>query len=69
MSSPHLRAVVFDVRVPLPDRPHPAADPRRRHPGAAPAQIGGVVSKSPFLAIAAYERERGLPDNYINCAM
>ncbi|CCM06162.1 uncharacterized protein FIBRA_08401 [Fibroporia radiculosa] len=31
--------------------------------------VGGVVCKSPLLAIAAYEREQGLPDNYINCAI
>ncbi|KAI0313079.1 HAD-like protein [Amylostereum chailletii] len=28
--------------------------------------IGGVVVKSPLIAIAAYEKERGLPPNYIN---
>ncbi|KAJ2800208.1 hypothetical protein H4R21_003268 [Coemansia helicoidea] len=31
--------------------------------------IGGVVVESPFLAIAAYEREQGLPDNYLNVAL
>ncbi|KAJ2452420.1 hypothetical protein EV183_002935 [Coemansia sp. RSA 2336] len=31
--------------------------------------IGGVVVKSPFLAISAYEREHGLPANYINVAL
>ncbi|KZT11410.1 HAD-like protein [Laetiporus sulphureus 93-53] len=43
MTSPHLKAVIFDV--------------------------GGVVCRSPLLAIAAYEREHGIPDNYINCAI
>jgi len=31
--------------------------------------IGGVVLRSPLLAIAAYERERGIPNNYINCSI
>ncbi|PCH38258.1 HAD-like protein [Wolfiporia cocos MD-104 SS10] len=31
--------------------------------------IGGVVCRSPLLAIAAYEREHALPPNYINCAI
>ncbi|KAI9479005.1 hypothetical protein LPJ78_003252 [Coemansia sp. RSA 989] len=31
--------------------------------------IGGVVVQSPFLAISAYEREHGLPANYINVAL
>ncbi|KZT69008.1 HAD-like protein [Daedalea quercina L-15889] len=43
MSSPHLKAVIFDV--------------------------GGVVCRSPLVAIAAYEREHGIPDNYVNCAI
>ncbi|EJF65752.1 HAD-like protein [Dichomitus squalens] len=43
MTSPHLKAVIFDV--------------------------GGVVCRSPLIAIAAYEREHGLPNNYINCAI
>ncbi|KAH6918734.1 HAD-like domain-containing protein [Coprinopsis sp. MPI-PUGE-AT-0042] len=28
--------------------------------------IGGVVMRSPFIAIAAYEKEHGLPPDYIN---
>ena len=32
-------------------------------------QIGGVVCRSPLIAIAAYEREHSIPDNYINCSM
>ena len=32
-------------------------------------QIGGVVVRSPLLAIAEFEREIGLPNNYINNAM
>ncbi|OCH95499.1 HAD-like protein [Obba rivulosa] len=43
MSSPHLKAVIFD--------------------------IGGVVCRSPLIAIAAYEREHGIPPNYINCSI
>ncbi|KAI0670492.1 HAD-like protein [Trametes maxima] len=43
MSSPHLKAVIFDV--------------------------GGVVCRSPLIAIAEYEREHGIPNNYINCAI
>ncbi|KAF8969910.1 HAD-like domain-containing protein [Flammula alnicola] len=31
--------------------------------------IGGVVMRSPFIAIAAYERKLGLPPNYINCSI
>ncbi|KAI0781051.1 HAD-like protein [Trametes elegans] len=31
--------------------------------------IGGVVCRSPLIAIAAYEREHGIPNNYINCAI
>ncbi|KAH9951310.1 HAD-like protein [Amylocystis lapponica] len=43
MTSPHLKAVIFD--------------------------IGGVVCRSPLIAIAAYEQERGIPNNYINCSI
>ena len=31
--------------------------------------IGGVCVASPFRGIAKYEREHGLPPNYINVAM
>ncbi|KAF9458657.1 HAD-like domain-containing protein [Collybia nuda] len=31
--------------------------------------IGGVVLRSPFIAIAAYERKLGIPENYINCSI
>ncbi|KAF7311552.1 Epoxide hydrolase [Mycena kentingensis (nom. inval.)] len=31
--------------------------------------IGGVVMRSPFIAIAAYERKLGLPPNYLNCSI
>ncbi|KAI1795987.1 HAD-like protein [Ganoderma leucocontextum] len=43
MTSPQLKAVIFDV--------------------------GGVVCRSPLIAIASYEREHGIPHNYINCAI
>ncbi|KAJ3551147.1 hypothetical protein NM688_g4892 [Phlebia brevispora] len=43
MSSPHLKAVIFD--------------------------IGGVVCRSPLIAIAKYEREHNIPNNYINCSI
>jgi len=33
------------------------------------SQIGGVVMRSPFIGIAAYERTLGLPVNYINTSM
>ncbi|KAF8630354.1 hypothetical protein AX15_002921 [Amanita polypyramis BW_CC] len=29
--------------------------------------IGGVVLRSPFISIAAYEKELELPSNYLNC--
>jgi hypothetical protein len=31
--------------------------------------IGGVVVRSPLLAMYAYEREMGLPQNYLNVQM
>jgi len=31
--------------------------------------IGGVVMRSPFIAIAAYERKLGIPANYLNCSI
>ncbi|KAF5372944.1 hypothetical protein D9758_001672 [Tetrapyrgos nigripes] len=31
--------------------------------------VGGVVMSSPFIAIAQYEKEQGLPDQYINCSI
>lgn len=31
--------------------------------------IGGVVAKSPLIAVAAFERELRLPKDYINCAI
>ncbi|KAF8894462.1 epoxide hydrolase [Infundibulicybe gibba] len=43
MTSPHLKAVIFD--------------------------IGGVVVRSPFIAIATYEHEHGIPENYLNCSI
>ncbi|KAH7909715.1 HAD-like domain-containing protein [Hygrophoropsis aurantiaca] len=43
MTSPHLKAVIFD--------------------------IGGVVLRSPFIAIAEYEREKGIPKDYLNVSI
>lgn len=31
--------------------------------------IGGVVLRSPFIGIAAYEKAHGLPPNYLNCSI
>ncbi|KAF9001908.1 HAD-like domain-containing protein [Cyathus striatus] len=31
--------------------------------------IGGVVMRSPFIAIAAYERKHNMPPNYLNCSI
>ncbi|KAJ6618360.1 HAD-like domain-containing protein [Mycena sp. CBHHK59/15] len=31
--------------------------------------IGGVVMRSPFIAIAAYEKKHGIPENYLNCSI
>jgi len=31
--------------------------------------IGGVVMRSPFIAIAAYEKKLGIPANYLNCSI
>ncbi|TFK76603.1 epoxide hydrolase [Pluteus cervinus] len=31
--------------------------------------IGGVVLRSPFIAIAQYERDHGIPRNYLNCSI
>ncbi len=31
--------------------------------------IGGVVVRSPLIAIAEYEKERGMPKNWINTLM
>ncbi|KAJ4488459.1 epoxide hydrolase [Lentinula aciculospora] len=31
--------------------------------------IGGVVVRSPFIAIARYEREHRIPENYLNCSI
>jgi hypothetical protein len=39
------------------------------HPHSILFQIGGVVMRSPFIAIAAYEQKLGIPANYLNCSM
>ncbi|KAJ7090273.1 HAD-like domain-containing protein [Mycena belliarum] len=31
--------------------------------------IGGVVMRSPFIAIAAYEKKLAIPENYLNCSI
>ncbi|KAL7283304.1 hypothetical protein ACG7TL_002733 [Trametes sanguinea] len=46
---------------------NPQAGSRRSCFSESP--IGGVVCRSPLIAIAAYEREHGIPNNYINCAI
>lgn len=65
MSSPHLKAVIFDVC--FADAPYVACDGANANVDVF--QVGGVVCRSPLLAIAAYESEHGIPNNYINCAM
>jgi len=64
MSSPHLKAVLFDVRLSsfLPIAPLLCMFTLSR-------KIGGVVVQSPLLAIRDYEVEHGLPNNYINYLM
>ncbi|KAJ7168235.1 HAD-like domain-containing protein [Mycena crocata] len=39
------------------------------HLKAVVFDIGGVVMRSPFIAIAAYERKLGIPENYLNCSI
>jgi len=39
------------------------------HVRAVIFDIGGVVLRSPFIAIATHERELGVPENYINCSI
>ncbi|KAI6110012.1 HAD-like protein [Pisolithus sp. B1] len=39
------------------------------HTKAIMFDIGGVVLKSPFVAIAEYEREKNLPPNYLNVSI
>lgn len=65
MSSPHLKAVIFDVC--FADAPDVNDDGVIANVDIF--QVGGVVCRSPLLAIAAYEREHGIPADYINCAM
>jgi hypothetical protein len=62
MSSPHLKAVIFDVRL---VHIAPSLCMLSRHS----SKIGGVVVQSPLLAIRYYEIEHGIPNNYINCLM
>ncbi|THV07901.1 HAD-like protein [Dendrothele bispora CBS 962.96] len=31
--------------------------------------IGGVVMRSPFIAITQYEKRHGIPNNYLNCSI
>lgn len=65
MISTHIKAVIFDVRS-LSDPTVPSFSLSSR---ILVSQIGGVVVRSPLLAIAAFEEEKRLPRNYINCAM
>ncbi|KAJ7702322.1 HAD-like domain-containing protein [Mycena rosella] len=39
------------------------------HLKAVVFDIGGVVMRSPFIAIAAYEERSGIPPNYLNCSI
>jgi hypothetical protein len=61
MSSLHLKAVLFDVRLSFHHATVMYVYPF--------SKIGGVVVQSPLLAIRDYEIEHGLPNNYINCLM
>lgn len=73
MYLPHVKAVMFDVSISLclmrsailtgimPDR---LPSLHMWFP-----QIGGVVLRSPFIAIADYEAEKKLPPHYLNVSM
>jgi hypothetical protein len=65
MTSPHIKAVLFDVRVPSEDFLFCLLTTNT----IQSFKIGGVVLKSPFIAIAEYERSNDIPHNYINCSM
>lgn len=70
MTSTHLKAVIFDVRsFRFPTCQCFLDSPIALHTYIICDQIGGVVLRSPLIAIAAYEREHGMPVNYINCSM
>lgn len=60
------KAVIFDV-----GHTHLALGyvHKFRHVHIVLLQIGGVVMRSPFIAIAAYEQKLGIPSNYLNCSM
>jgi hypothetical protein len=62
MSSPHLKAILFDVRL---FHITPLSCVLSHHL----SKIGGVVVQSPLLAIREYEIEHRIPNNYINCLM
>ena len=62
MSSPHLKAVLFDVRLFHITQLSYVFN-------HCLLKIGGVVSQSPLLAIREYEIEHRIPNNYINCLM
>ena len=68
-ANPNLKAVIFDVRA-----PHTEPFPDQQCTAVLTtldifAQIGGVVCRSQLIAIAQYERENSIPNNYINCSM
>lgn len=62
MSSPHLKAILFDVRLFHITQFSYMFSHRL-------LKIGGVVAQSPLLAIREYEIEHRIPNNYINCLM
>jgi len=69
----HVKAVMFDVSAayfPARSAILTGITPDRLPlPHARSSQIGGVVLRSPFIAIADYETEKGLPPHYLNVSM
>jgi hypothetical protein len=61
-----LKAVIFDVCIDL-QISHRIHLTHRFH--IILLQIGGVVLSSPFIAIAQYEQEIGIPTDYLNVSM
>lgn len=69
----HVKAVMFDVSATyFPARSAiliSITPDRLPSPHMWSSQIGGVVLRSPFIAIADYETEKGLPFHYLNVSM